>query len=175
MRPTRPASIHPAARASFEAFQELGYPVSADLNGADAEGVAWYEITATDGVRQSAADAYLRPILDRPNLTVVTDALVRKLVISGGRCIGVQYAYAGQVHTAEATGEVVLSAGAIGSPHLLMLSGAGPADALRAHGVEPVVDLPGVGANLSDQPFGIVVYAAAQPSRKGSDPTTSWT
>jgi choline dehydrogenase len=163
MTPKAPDTIHPVALACLDAFQECGYPVSADLNGADAEGAARYEITAVDNVRQSAADAYLRPFLDRPNLTVITDALARKLVFSDSRCTGVQYTAGGELRTAEAAGEVVLCAGAIGSPHLLMLSGIGPADGLRAHGVEVVADLGGVGANLSDHPVGAVVYSAAQP------------
>src|SRR5260370_23525621 len=163
MRPQPAATIHPAALAFIEAVQELGYPVSADLNGADPEGVARYELTVADGARQSAADAYLRPFLDRPNLTVVTDALARKLVISGGRCTGVQYTLGGQLRTAEAAGEVVLCAGAIGSPHLLMLSGIGPADVLRAQGIQVTASLPGVGENLSGHPLGNVVYSAAKP------------
>jgi choline dehydrogenase len=171
MRPQRAAMIHPAALAFIEAVQELGYPVSADLNGADPEGVARYESTVAEGVRQSAADAYLRPFLDRPNLTVVTSALARKLVISGGRCTSVRYALGGELRTAEA-GEVVLCAGAIGSPHLLMLSGIGPADALRAHGIQVAADLPGVGGNLSDHPLGNVVYSAARPMPDG-DPASS--
>jgi choline dehydrogenase len=169
MTPTVPAAIHPAARAFFEAAQELGYPVSDDLNGAVPEGVARDEITAVDRVRQSAADAYLRPALDRPNLTVVTAALARELVISGNRCTGVLYAHHGDTRTAEAAGEVVLCAGSIGSPHLLMLSGIGPADALRAHGVRPLMDLPGVGANLSDHPLGFAVYSAAPPMTEGTE------
>jgi choline dehydrogenase len=163
MKPKPAATIHPAAQVFTEAVQECGYPVSADLNGADAEGVARYELTVTGGARQSAADAYLRPFpLDRPNLTVVTDALARKLVLSGGRCTGVQYTLGRQLRTAGA-GEVVLCAGAIGSPHLLMLSGIGPADALRARGIQAAADLPGVGENLSDHPLGAVVYSAAKP------------
>ena len=162
MRPQLPARMHPASPAFIEAVQELGYPVSADLNGADAEGVARYELTVTGGVRQSAADAYLRPVLDRPNLTVRTTAVARKLVLSGSRCTGVHYTIGGQLQTA-AAGEVVLCAGAIGSPQLLMLSGIGPAAALRGHGIPVTTELPGVGENLSDNPLAPVVYAAAQP------------
>jgi choline dehydrogenase len=162
MRPKPAATIHPTALAFIEAVQERGYPASADLNGADQEGVARYDLTVADGARQSAADAYLRPVLDRPNLTVVTDALARKLVLSGSRCTGVLYTFGGQLRTAEA-GEVVLCAGAIGSPHLLMLSGIGPAGALRAHGIAANADLPGVGENLSEHPLAPVVYSAAQP------------
>jgi choline dehydrogenase len=163
MQPQRVAPVKPASRTALEAFREVGYPVSADLNGADAEGAAWNEVTIVHGVRQSAADAYLRPALGRPNLTVITDAPVHRLVMSGRRCMGVDYAHGGEVLRAEADGEVVLCAGAVGSPQVLMLSGIGPADALRAHGLEPVVDLAGVGANLSDHPFGFVVYSAARP------------
>ena len=125
--------------------------------------MAWNEVTITDGVRQSAADAYLRPVLDRRNLTVVTDALVHRLVITRGRCTGVEYTHGGIVQRAGADAEVVLCAGAVGSPQLLMLSGVGPAETLRSHDVEPLVDLPGVGANLSDHPLGLVVCAAPGP------------
>jgi choline dehydrogenase len=163
MRPERVAPQIPAARAALSALQGLGYPVSADLNGVQAEGAAWNEVTTADGVRQSAADAYLRPVLDRRNLTVVTSALVNRLVITRGRCTGVEYTHGGIVHRAQAHAEVVLCAGAIGSPQLLMLSGIGPAAGLRAHDLNPLVDLPGVGANLSDHPLGLVVYASPGP------------
>ena len=163
MRPERVVPDIPAARAALEALQGLGYPVSADLNGARAEGAAWNEVTITDGVRQSAADAYLRPVLGRPNLTVVTGALVHRLLITRGRCTGVEYTLGGIVQRAHAHAEVVLCAGAIGSPQLLMLSGIGPADGLRGHALKPLVDLPAVGANLSDHPLGLVVYASPGP------------
>jgi choline dehydrogenase len=166
MRPKPPASTHPASAAFIEAIQELGYPVSADLNGADAEGVARAELTVTGGVRQSAADAYLRPVLDRPNLSVLTTAVARQLVLSGSRCTGVQYTLGGQLRRA-AAGEVVLCAGAIGSAQLLMLSGIGPADALRGHGIPVSAELPGVGENLSDHPLAPVIYAAAKPMPDG--------
>jgi choline dehydrogenase len=168
MQPTRPGALPSAAQAALEAFYELGYPSSADLNGADAEGVAWDEITAINGTRQSAADAYLRPFLDRQNLTVIPDAMVTKLVMSGSRCSGVQYVHRGDVRTATAQREVILCAGAIGSPHLLMLSGIGPARALNAHGIEAVADVPEVGANLADHPLGMVVYSAPQPVPPGN-------
>jgi choline dehydrogenase len=163
MRPQRVAPLKPAARAALEAFQELRYAVSADLNAAEAEGAVWNEVTIVGGVRQSAADAYLRPALDRTNLTVISGAPVHKLVISGGRCTGVEYTHGGKVQRAETHGDVLLCAGAIGSPQVLMLSGVGPADALRAHDLKPVVDLAGVGENLSDHPLGFVVYSAARP------------
>jgi choline dehydrogenase len=102
-----------------------------------------------DGKRESTASAHLRPALSRPNLTVHTHATARRLTIEHGRCTGIEYAVGGEVRHANA-GEVVLCAGAVGSPQLLMLSGIGPADELRALGIEPVADLPGVGRNLQD-------------------------
>ncbi|MFB7274676.1 GMC family oxidoreductase [Streptomyces sp. NPDC056244] len=161
--PVRPRPVdvpHPAAQAAFEAFRDLGIPVSDDINGADPEGIAWTELTAADGVRQSAADAYLTPAAGRPNLTLATDTLVVGLTFSGDRCTGVRYVRGGVESEARATREVVLSAGAVGSPHLLQLSGVGPADMLREHGIEVVQDLPAVGAHLSDHPVGAVTYAA---------------
>jgi choline dehydrogenase len=109
-------------------------------------------------VRQSAYDAYLKPVLDRPNLTVVTDALVRKVVIDDGRARGVFYTADGVTQQANCAGEVILTAGVFGSPQLLMLSGVGPAGHLRKLGIEPVADLPGVGENLQDHPFCGVVF-----------------
>ncbi|MDX3853117.1 GMC family oxidoreductase [Streptomyces sp. AK02-01A] len=169
MRLEAAASSRPAAQAFLAAVQERGYPVSADLNGDVAEGVAWTELTTVDGVRQSAADAYLRPFLNRPNLTVVTDASVHTLTFSGTRCTGVRYVNDGSTHTAHARNEVLLCAGVIGSPQVLMLSGVGPVDALRAHGIDVVADLPGVGANLSDHPLGTIAYAAARQMPDGAN------
>lgn len=164
MHPMAPRLQHPAAVDCLAAFNELGYPYSADLNGADQEGASWYEMNIVDGNRQSAADAYLRPMMRRPNLTVVNNAPVNRLVISRNRCTGVEYTEAyGQTQTAWADSEVVLCAGVIGSPQVLHLSGIGPADALRSHGIQVVADVPGVGESLSDHPLGIVVYAAARP------------
>ncbi|HEY0695500.1 MAG TPA: GMC family oxidoreductase N-terminal domain-containing protein [Kribbella sp.] len=154
---------HPAAVDCLAAFRECGHPVTEDLNGAEQEGACWYDRNIVDGGRQSAADAYLRPVLGRPNLTVRTDALVLRLTFAGDRCTGVEYVHpgdAGEVHKVEAGVETILSAGAIGSPHLLQLSGIGPSDALRIHGITVVADLPAVGANLADHPIGGVVYSA---------------
>ena len=169
MKPVPAANVHPVASALAEALEQLGYPIVADLNGADSEGVSWPELNVVNGVRQSAADGYLRPVLDRPNLTVVTDARVRSLTVYGTRCTGVVYSLNGGLRSADATREVVLCAGAIGSPHLLQLSGIGPADALRRHGVDVVGDLPGVGDNLTDHPLGTVVYTPAKPMPTGSE------
>jgi len=115
-------------------------------------------------MRQSAADAYVTPALGRPNLTVLTDTLVTELNVRDGRCGGVTYVESGStVVDVAAEREVVLCAGAIGSPHLLQLSGIGPADELRRHGIPVAMELPGVGANLSDHPLAALVYEATKP------------
>jgi choline dehydrogenase len=161
-------NLHPAAEAFLEACNELGLPISDDLNGAEPEGASRYDLTAVDGKRQSVADAYLRPVLDRPNLTVITNAVVTRLVFDGTRCTGVAYLENGNhPQTVRAGREVILCAGAIGTPQLLQLSGIGPADHLRVHGIPVIVDLNGVGANLSDHPMGRVIYSAAQPMPAG--------
>ena len=150
----------------FAAALEAGYPASSDLNGIEQEGVAFQDMTLVDDVRQTAADAYLRPVLGRPNLTVTGSALARRLLFSEGRCSGVEYTLDGAVVRAAAAAEVVLTAGTIDSAHLLMVSGIGPADHLRDFGIDVIADRPGVGANLHDHPFSSVVFEgseAAQP------------
>ena len=120
---------HPAARAFYDALVEAGQPRTDDLSGADQEGVAWADLAIAGGERVSAADAYLRPVLGRENLTVRTDCLVTGLRLRQGRCTGVRYLRDGSPAEAEAqaSGEVIVCAGAIGSPKLLLLSGLGPA------------------------------------------------
>jgi choline dehydrogenase len=134
------------------AARECGMPANEDFNGPQQDGCGFYQVTQAGGRRCSAADAYLRPAMARPNLEVLTDARVTKVVVEGGRAAGVRYLLHGTEETAYAQGEVILAAGAIGSPQLLMLSGIGPADHLRETGIEVTVDSPGVGANLSDHP-----------------------
>ncbi len=134
-----------------------------DFNGAQQDGVGFYQVTQRDGQRCSAADAYLA---SRPeNLTVVTNAFVTGLVIEGGRAAGVTFRSAGRQQTARAEAEVILSAGAIGTPQLLMLSGIGPADHLREHGIYVIADMPAVGANLIDHPSVPVLWST--PGLKG--------
>ncbi|MEV6174232.1 GMC family oxidoreductase N-terminal domain-containing protein [Streptomyces sp. NPDC051954] len=153
----------PLAKASFEAAMESGHTPLEDGNGWWSEGVSWRETNVVDGRRQSAADAYLTPaVRSRPNLRVVTGAYARRLVLDGARCAGVEYTAAGEVRTVLAGRETVLAAGTIGSPHLLMLSGIGPADHLREAGVEVLADLPGVGANLHDHVTSYVSYGLRQ-------------
>jgi choline dehydrogenase len=134
------------------AARECGLPANDDFNGAQQDGSGFYQVTQSGGRRCSAADAYLRPAMPRPNLEVKTDTRVTRVVVEGGRAAGVRYLVRGTEETAYAQGEVILSAGAVGSPQLLMLSGIGPADHLRNAGIGVLVDSPGVGANLSDHP-----------------------
>jgi choline dehydrogenase len=149
--------------AMFEAAVEAGHPVAEDLNSGSGEGVGWSEYTVLHGTRQSAADAYLTPVLDRSNLDVVTGANVRRLMVNGGRCQGVEYTVDGDSRSATAEREVVLAAGTIASPQLLLLSGIGPAAQLREADITVVADRPGVGENLHEHPQAGVAYRAPGP------------
>lgn len=136
--------------AFLEAAQQAGHAANPDFNGAEQDGVGPYQVTQRRGERWSTFKAYLEPALPRPNLSVVTHALARRVVFEGRRAVGVEYAHEGAVRTARAEREVLLCGGTINSPHLLLLSGLGPAGHLREHGLEVVEDLPGVGENLQD-------------------------
>ncbi len=138
--------------AFVESARRCGMAANEDFNGLQQDGAGFYQLTQQSGRRWSAADAYLHPAADRPNLTVQTDAQVTGLVIEGDRAAGVRYLHRGEEEIARAEAEVILAAGAIGSPQLLMLSGIGPADHLREHGIAVLADSQGVGANLSDHP-----------------------
>lgn len=135
-----------------EAAQAAGIPYRDDPNGPEQDGISRMESTVWQGRRVSSARAYLYPALKRPNLTVQTGVLVQRIVVRGGRAIGVQFAKGRQTLTVIANEEVILSAGAYGSPQVLMLSGIGAADELRGAGITPVHDLPGVGRDLADHP-----------------------
>jgi choline dehydrogenase len=141
--------VAPLSRVFVEAAVAAGVPPNDDFNGACQEGVGLYQVTQRDGRRCSAAVAYLRPALSRPNLRVVTGALASRLLFDGRRAIGVEYARGGRLERADA-GEVVLCGGAVNSPQLLMLSGIGAGAELARHGIPVIADLPGVGANLQD-------------------------
>jgi choline dehydrogenase len=141
---------NPICASAVDAAIEVGYPYIEDFNGEHIYGVGWCHLTIKDGQRCSAASAFLRPALSRPNLTVLTNAPAQRLLFKAGRCVGVKYVYQGQLQYAGATGEVILSSGAVESPRLLMLSGIGAADALETLGVSVTVHLPGVGQNLHD-------------------------
>ncbi|MBW4627037.1 MAG: GMC family oxidoreductase N-terminal domain-containing protein [Brasilonema octagenarum HA4186-MV1] len=145
-----------------DACVSKGYNYNPDFNGVQQEGVGLYQLTVKDGKRHSAAAAFLLPIFHRPNLTVVTGALVTKLLVEGTRCVGVEYLHEGTLHQVRVNQEVILSAGAFDSPKLLMLSGIGTAEHLQAMGISVVADLPGVGQNLQDHILTCVVQEATQ-------------
>jgi len=141
---------HVVSDAVVEACVEAGLPRNADVNGADQEGVTYYQLTVRGGQRCSAAVAYLHPALRRANLRVDTRALTTRILFEGKTAVGVEYRQGDQLKTAKASREVILCGGAVNSPQLLQLSGVGPAALLREHGVSVVVDTPGVGENLQD-------------------------
>ncbi len=157
-----PPTPNPVIAAAVEAAVEAGYPRANDLSSGLEIGFGWPDFNIVDGSRQSAADAYLTPALGRSNLEVVTEALVRRVVVTGGRATGVELTVGATTAVVDCTGEVVLAAGAIGSPQLLLLSGIGPSGHLDAVGVEPVLELPGVGSNLHDHPLASVTYEASR-------------
>ncbi len=133
-----------------KAATEMGIPVTPDFNTGDNFGVGYFHVNQKRGVRWSSARAFLKPVLGRPNLRLETGVLVEKLVFEGKRCIGVRFRQNGRLVEARARGEVILSAGAVGSPQILQLSGVGPADWLGGHDIAVVLDKPGVGRNLQD-------------------------
>ncbi|MEV1205651.1 choline dehydrogenase [Microbispora rosea] len=149
---------NPLFTAFFDAVQQAGYPLTDDVNGYRQEGFAPFDRNLRRGRRLSAARAYLHPVMDRPNLTVKTRAFVTKILFEGKRAVGVEFD--GKRVRA---GEVILCGGAINSPQLLQLSGVGDADHLKAHGVDVVHDLPGVGENLQDHLEVYIQYACKQP------------
>lgn len=168
LRPAPSSSPNPVSQVFMDAAREAGYPTTQDFNGTEQEGAGWHDLAIVDGARTSVATAYLHPVLDRENLVVSTDSRAEQLVVVGGRCTGVVYRRGGELHSATATREVVVSAGAVDSPRLLLLSGIGPAEELEAVGVPVVHDLPGVGRNLHDHPLCGVVYEASQPIPPGA-------
>lgn len=133
-----------------DAAEAAGYPRTEDYNGEDQEGVGYFQLTMRGGRRCSSAVAYLRPAKGRHNLRIVTDAQTERLLIEEGRAVGVRARIKGRMEEIRARREVILSAGAIGSPQILMLSGIGPAEDLKDHGIAVCRDLPGVGRNLQD-------------------------
>lgn len=139
-----------ALEAYRQAAIEQGIPEAADYNGGDNEGVAFFVATIKNGMRHSTARAFLDPVRARPNLTVVTDALVDHVSLDGKRASGIVFSLAGERHEARAGREVILAAGAYGSPAILERSGIGAADVLASVGVETLHELPGVGENLHD-------------------------
>src|SRR4051794_928682 len=151
-----PDAIHDAIVA---AAQACGIPFNGDYNGDRQDGVSYMQFSIADQLRHSTAAAYLRPIADNPNLRVLLRAPARRLLFEGDRCVGVEWERDGQRERRYAA-EVIVSGGTIGSPRLLMVSGIGPADHLREHGIDVVADVPGVGENLHDHLLSPVIFSA---------------
>ncbi len=149
---SNPISPLPICEAFFQAGQELGIPFNADFNGASQAGLGYYQLTQLNARRSSASTGFVNPVRSRPNLTIQLNTQALKVIVEGGRALGVQMVAANgrTVQTVHASREVIVSSGAIGSPKLLMQSGIGPAEHLESVGVKCVLDLPGVGANLQD-------------------------
>jgi choline dehydrogenase len=154
---------HPLIAAAVAAAQEAGVPFNDDHNGAELDGVGFVQLNIRDGRRHSVAEAFLRPVLGAPNLTVLTSARAVRLLFEGTRCVGVELTHEGALRRARAAHEVVLSAGTIESPKLLMLSGIGSGSDLARLGIDVRVDLPGVGQNLHAHLLSPVIFAAARP------------
>ena len=157
-----PRDPSPLSRAFVEAAISGGIGGNPDINGASQEGVTLTQVTQRRGKRESTATAFLDPVRKRENLTIVTTAHVRKVVFDGRRAVGVDYVVDGRTQFAEAR-EVIMSAGSINSPHLLMLSGVGDASHLKEHGIEPVHDLPAVGRHLQDHLAVPVIFTIREP------------
>jgi choline dehydrogenase len=156
-------SRHLYAAALIEAAAQAGVGRTDDHNGAAQEGVGWFQVTQRDGRRASTASAYLRSGGGAENLEVMTDALATRVLLEGGRAVGVEVLRENRLESLRASREVIVCAGAYQSPQLLMLSGIGPADDLRRVGIEPLVDLP-VGRNLQDHPVVTLAWRAAGES-----------
>lgn len=163
----RIAGRHPAAQAFVDAAKALGHTETEDFNGIQMTGVGFNHTTTKDGKRASAWQSFVAPALGHPNLKVTTDALVTRIVLDGGRATGVEYRLGDEVLRADAGAEVIVSAGAIGSPKILLLSGIGPSAHLREVGLDAVVDLPGVGENLHDHLLAGNIYEASGPLPAG--------
>jgi len=154
---------HPLSEMFVAAAQDTGVPANDDFNGGSQDGCGFYQVTQKDGLRWSTASAFLRPARERPNLTVVTNALACRIRFEGRRAVGVEYVCRGRSISVAASREVILSGGTINSPHLLMLSGVGPADHLQGAGIDVVADLPGVGQNLQDHLGSFLRYEITGP------------
>jgi choline dehydrogenase len=162
---SKAASPNPIYRASIEAGRQAGYATTDDFNGFQQEGFGPYQLTIKDGERWSAARGYLHPVLARPNLTCLTATRTTRIVIEGGRAVGVEIleAKTKQTRTVYADAEVLLCAGAVQSPHILQLSGIGDGEALSRHGIAVTHELKGVGANLQDHLDVCLAYECPQP------------
>ena len=157
------AERHPLIEAFIGAASELGVPRNDDFNGRAQRGAGYYQLNVRNAKRWSAAVAYLRPVAGRARLRVQTGAHATRVLMDGDRAIGIEYRHDGALHQAYAHAEVLLTAGALQSPQLLMLSGIGPAQHLRDHNLEVTLDLPGVGENLQDHLQARPAYRCTRP------------
>ena len=155
--------VNELTRAFLAGAAELGIPANADFNGPAQDGAGLYQVTQKNGARHSAAEAYLRPAMGRRNLEVVTGAHALRVLVEARRAVGIEYAQDGVPRQARAECEVILAGGAVNSPQLLLLSGVGPAEELKAVGIRAVHDLPGVGKNLQDHLMVSVGYLCNKP------------
>ena len=154
---------HPLCEAFIEAARQAGFPRNDDFNGAAQEGAGYFQLTTKNGRRWSTAVGYLRSAARRPNLEVATGALATRILFDGRRAVGVEYRQGETTTSARANAEVILAGGAFNSPQLLQLSGIGPAELLRAHGIEVIADMPGVGADLQDHLQVRMQYRCTEP------------
>lgn len=151
----------PVNAVFLEGARQLGWPSNKDFNSSEQEGVGRYHVTQKNGERCSAAQAFLHPILARPNLTVLSEALTHKVLLEGTRAVGVEINFRGRTERVYASREVIISAGSINSPQLLMLSGIGPREELEKHGIAVCHHLPGVGGNLQDHQDICMMYSSS--------------
>lgn len=158
---------NPLSDVFLEAAAELQLPSNADFNGESQDGMGYYQVTQRDGQRCSAARAYLHPAMERPNVTVITDAHTERVAFDGKRAKGVCFSHKGAPKTVSAKREVILSAGAFQSPQILQLSGIGPAAHLKQHDIEVIADRPQVGENLQDHLDWAALYKAKSPDSIG--------
>lgn len=158
-----PRDVRPLSAVFMDAVAELGYEKNDDFNGSKQDGFGYYQLTQKNGERWSSADAFLKPALNRPNLTLRTDAHVTKIVIKDNHAVAVDYICEGQPYQAVAKREIILCGGAINSPQLLLLSGIGPGHHLQSMNIPLAVDLPGVGRNLQDHTDAPVSYYCKEP------------
>src|SRR5262249_24901456 len=159
---------NPLSCAFVDAARELGFPINDDFNAPEQEGFGFYQVTQRQGRRWSAADAFLKPAMQRPNLSVATHAQATRLLFEGQRAVGVAYVQDGEAAQGRASREVILCGGAINSPQLLLLSGIGSADELRGLDIPVIADLPGVGQNLQDHLDVAVAYRCTEPISLGT-------
>jgi choline dehydrogenase-like flavoprotein len=161
-----PRSLNAISRAFVDAAADAGLERNEDFNGDRQDGAGFFQVTQSDGRRASAASAYLRPARARANLTVMTDALARRILFEGRRAAAVQVSHDGHTHELRAEREVIVCAGTYNSPQLLMLSGVGPAEHLASVGVDVLLDRPQLGANLSDHAASELLWMTAEPAER---------